>query len=306
MEQQFVQFPIQDTEKPRRSGSPVAWIVMGSTLAVAGYFFGLHSGTSLSDVSPAANAGSAAPDQADNSLPLGPRIGVNPGQNDLFTRARLSNELLYTDLQSFVCNEHMDRYKSRSSGADPRQIDTVNTQVSFENGVENYSDIHQNDRLRPSLSTLPGAWSEGEFGTLLRQTRALLSSQPVSIQDNSELSGVPASVYTFDVSGAESPWDLAVGTQQYRIPFRTNVWVAKSSGQMLKISRTTTAIPTQSGISQIQWGVVLKPIDLDGKTWLLPSSGEYSVAYQNSDHREWNTISFTDYRHYASRSVIHF
>lgn len=305
MGQHSVQFPIETSEKPRARSS-VGWIVLGGTLAVAGYFFGLYSAKDTADFSSGSSLASRAPAQADNTLPLGPRIGVNTAHDDLFARARLENELLYTDLQSFVCSEHMDRYKSHSSDEKPRQIDTVNTEVSFENGVESYSDIRRNDHLEPTLSSLSGAWSEGEFGTLLRQTRALLSSQPVSIQDNADLGGTPAAIYTFNVSGQESPWDLSVASQQYRVPFRTSVWVSKSTGQMMKIARTTTAIPPQTGISQIEWEVVLKPIDLDGKTWLLPNSGEYSVLYQNSNRREWNTISFSNYHHYASRSVIHF
>jgi hypothetical protein len=199
----------------------------------------------------------------------------------------------------------MDRYQSRLDGEKTRQIDTVNAQVSFENGTEAYSDIHQNNRMRPALSSLPGAWSEGEFGTLLRQTRALLSTQPVS-ESSADLDGTSSALYRFYVSAEDSPWDLNVASQQYRVPFRTDVWVSRSSGQILKISRTTTATPAGSGISEIQWSINLKPVNLDGKIWLLPNTGEYSVLYENSQHREWNTINFYNYHRYASQSVIHF
>ncbi|MGA8027940.1 MAG: hypothetical protein WB992_12430, partial [Bryobacteraceae bacterium] len=205
-----------------------------------------------------------------------------------------------------VCSEQMDRYQAQFNGGHPRRVDTVNAQLSFENGVENYTDIHQNNRQRASLSTIEGAWSEGEFGTLLRQTRALLGTQPVSLQTNTDLNGVPAALYSLEVSGTDSPWDLVVRAQQYRLPFRTKVWVSKASGQIMKIERTSEAIPHDVGISEIQWSVTLKPVQLDGKTWLLPNTGEYSVLYEHANHREWNVINFSDYHHYASRSVIHF
>jgi hypothetical protein len=299
MHELYPEIPIRKHEH-RPLSSNVIWVLACGALAITGYFYGLDKGRGSTTV---ALGTYHAPTTADNGLPIGPSINGNTAPNDLLARARLENELLYTDLQSFACNEHIDRFKIM--GEEPRQIDTVTAKVSFENGVENYSDIHENDRFRPSLSSLPGAWSEGEFGTLLRQTRALLSTQPIS-QGDTFINGAPTTIYTFNVSGEQSPWDLTVGSHEYRVPFRTDVWVSKASGQIVKIARTTTAIPSESGIAEIEWAVFMKPVDLEGKVWLLPSSGEYSVLYQNSKHREWNTITFTGYHRYASRSVIHF
>jgi hypothetical protein len=305
MEQVYLK-PRKQYSGHRPISSNVIWVLACGALAVTGYFYGLHNGSTGAVIPSNLSSGSRAPAQANDTLPLGPGVGENTAPGDLLARARLENELLYTDLQSFVCSEHMDRYQSHLNGEKSRQIDTVNAQVSFENGVENYSDVRQNNRPRPALSSIPGAWSEGEFGTLLRQTRALLSSQPISVQASTDLDGSPAAMYSFDVAGQESPWELAIASKGYRVPFRTNVWVAKTSGQIMKIARVSTAIPPDSGISEIQWSVMLKPVDLDGNKWLLPSSGEYSVLYENTKHREWNTISFSDYRRYASHSVIHF
>ena len=275
-------------------------------LLLGGYFYGVHRGSSLAVPGGYPGVGSSTPAQADNALPVAPSFGEKSAPGDLLARAQLENELLYTDLQSFVCSEHMDRYRGRLNGDNPHRIDTVNAQISFENGVENYSGIVQNGRQRAALTNLTGAWSEGEFGTLLRQTRALLSTQAVASATNADLNGTPAALYSVEVSGKDSPWDLTLNSQQYRVPFVTRVWVSKSSGQILQIARTSTAMPPDSGISEIQWSVNLKPVELEGKTWLLPNTGEYSVLYAQSNRREWNTIDFSDYHRYASRSVIHF
>jgi hypothetical protein len=60
------------------------------------------------------------------------------------------------------------------------------------------------------------------------------------------------------------------------------------------------------GISEIRWNVELKEVDLNGKAWLLPDTGEYAVLYQESGHREWNTMRFSDYHRYGSEVAIHF
>jgi hypothetical protein len=200
----------------------------------------------------------------------------------------------------------MDRYKGHLDGGHSSQIDTVSAQVSFENGVENYTGIQQNNRQRATLSSLPGAWSEGEFGTLLRQSSSLLASHPLASKTTSEINGEAAVIYAMEVSGQESPWSLYVGNQSYRMPFKTEVSVSQSSGRILEIVRTSEAVPPGSGISQIQWSVVLKPTPIDGKTWILPATGSYSVLYQQENRREWNVINFSDYHRYAASSVIHF
>jgi hypothetical protein len=225
---------------------------------------------------------------------------------DLMARVQIENELRYTDLQSFVCSEHMERFRARLNGENARQIDSVSAQVSFENGMENYSGIQQGNRQRASMSDIPGAWSEGEFGTLLRQTRTLLASEPLTQQAAADENGKPAVLFSLNVSGDESPWQLTVDSKKYRLPFRTDVLVDQATGRILVIKRTSTAMPPSLGISEIQWSVNLKPAQLDGREWLLPASGEYSILYQKTNRREWNQITFADYHHYTASSVMHF
>lgn len=221
-------------------------------------------------------------------------------------KVRLANELLYSDLQSFVCNERMDRYKGALGGVEARRIDTVFTKVSFENGVEHYTDVRQNNRSRAQISSISGAWSEGEFGTLLRQTQVLLGSQVVVLQGKTDLNGTATVVYRFEVSEQDSPWNLDVEGTHYHLPFRTDVWVASSSGQILKIERTSMAIPLETKISEVRWSVSLDTVELNGKSWLLPGTGEYEVSYEESHRREWNLMSFSDYRRYGSEVALHF
>jgi hypothetical protein len=225
---------------------------------------------------------------------------------DLLDRARAANEQLYSDLESFVCNEQIVRYKGALDAATGRQIDTVTARVSFENGEERYTQVRQNKRPRTDIAGLPGAWSEGEFGTLLRQTQVLLTTQPVTFLRDEELDGSPAAVYSFEVSEADSPWDLEVAREHYRVPFRTEVWVSPSSGQIVRIERASTTLSSASRISEIRWSVALAPVEMNGRTWLLPRTGEYSVAYQESGQREWNRMQFSDYHRYGSEASLRF
>lgn len=229
-----------------------------------------------------------------------------PAPGDLLDRARAANQQLYSELESFVCNEQILRYKGALDDAAGRRIDTVTARISFENGEETYTLVRQNKRPRAGIAGLPGAWSEGEFGTLLQQTQVLLSTQPVTFLRNDEVDGSPAALYGFDVSEADSPWDLEVAGVHYRVPFRTQVWVSPASAQILKIERSSTTLSAATHISEIRWTVALAAVEINGRSWLLPQSGEYSVSYAEAGQREWNLMHFSDYHRYGSEASLRF
>jgi hypothetical protein len=227
-------------------------------------------------------------------------------QNELLEKSRLANDDLYANLKSFVCQEEIRRFKGDMGGSKSRPIDRVSANLSFENGVERYYDIRQNSRSLASISALSGAWSEGEFGTLLQQTAQLLASQSVTFVESTTLAGNPAAIYRFNVSETESPWDLEVASKHYRIPFTTDVWISAANGEILKITRKSISIPEETRISEIDWDVTLDAVDLNGTTWRLPTAAAYSVSYVESKRREWNQMSFSGYRRYGSESLLRF
>lgn len=237
------------------------------------------------------------------------RIGLSSVANDemeILERARAANENLYSALQSFVCNEAISRFRGSMDGSSSHPLDTVTAKLSFERGVEQYSDVYQNNHQRAGISSLAGAWSEGEYGTLLIQTQQLLTTQTVSFETFGEVKGERAAIYHFDVSTEESPWDLLVGGRHYRLAFSTDVWISVESGEILKINRISQDIAAETHISEIQWGITLDRVSLSGRLWLLPTTGSYSVLYHGSHRREWNLISFSNYQRYGAQTALKF
>lgn len=195
---------------------------------------------------------------------------------------------VYTNLKSFVCEEHVDRFRNGKA------LDQVDASLSFENGEEQYSHIRQNGAARPSMSSLSGAWSEGEFGSLLRQTSELLKSVSVTAQQDGS--------YSFDVDESSSPWDLAVGGREYRIAFRTVITINPGA---IQIVRHSLRLPQSSGIRQLDWAVTLQQTKVNGDWWYLPSSAEYMVTY-SARHVEMNRLQFRNYRRYAAEVALRF
>jgi hypothetical protein len=223
---------------------------------------------------------------------------------EILEHARAAQSDVYSSLRSFVCQEQIDRFKGSLDGESGRPLDTVTARLSFESGVEQYTDVQQDKRPRSGMSSLTGAWSEGEFGTLLLQTQLLLSSQKVDFENFGDVKGQPAAIYHFDVSAEESPWDLAVNGHIYPLPFHTSVWISISTGEILKIDRRTLSLAPATHISEIQWVITLDRFNIEKKVWLLPATGTYAVLYNETQHREWNQISFNGYQRYGARAAI--
>ncbi len=218
----------------------------------------------------------------------------------------VGNRSTSAELKSFVCDEVITRYRLTSGSGRRHNIDRLTAQVSLEKGREDYSRVKQNGHRIPSLRNLKGAWSTGEYATLLEQTLDLLQSRQVTRQDKSLLDNSLVS-FGFEVSVQDSPWLFTFeGGREYKLPFRTKVWVSETSGEIVKILRTATELPPETGIAQLQWEVNLQWINLDGHAYLVPTKGRYEVRYKESSECYWNDLSFSNYNRYSALSKLSF
>ena len=224
----------------------------------------------------------------------------------LLDRVRASAERVFADLTNFVCGEQIERFRGSAHNPEGHRVDVITSQVSYFGNVEHYSDIFQNSKPLRQIDSLSGAWSEGEYGTILRETVTALRSRAIKFIAFSRLENKTAAVYGFDYGPADSPWDIAVSGSHYAIPFHSQVWASPETGNILRIDRIARDVPEETGIVGVNWAVMFGPKQADGKTFWLPTKGVYSVSYLNSDRHEWNEIAFSGYKRYSSEVVVRF
>jgi hypothetical protein len=232
--------------------------------------------------------------------------GARPSPVALLDRVRASAEHVFADLTNFVCAEQIERFRGSAHNPSGHRVDVITSQVSYVSNAEHYSDIFQNNKPLRQIGLLSGAWSEGEYGTILRETITALRSRAIKFIAFSTLEGKTAAVYGFDYTAADSPWDIAISGSHYTVPFHGQVWASPETGNILRIDRIARDVPPETGIAGVNWAVMFGPRQAEGKTFWLPSKGVYSVSYLNSDRHEWNEIAFSDYKHYSSDVVVHF
>ena len=133
-----------------------------------------------------------------------------------------------------------------------------------------------------------------------------MRAETILFEGEEQMNGEPSAVYSFHVGASESPWELLIESQVYRLPFQTRVWLSQSTGEILKVARLADAIPRSAGITTIEWSVSLRVVQLNGAEWLLPSSADYAVSYGERNRREWNHMSFENYHRYGSQVALNF
>lgn len=153
---------------------------------------------------------------------------------DLLSRARQSANEVYESLSSFVCRENIERFKGASHDVKGHRVDRITSMVSYENDIEHYTEILQNKKERLRIAGMSGAWTEGEYGTFLREARKTLNSRPLELLPGSVVDGAPAAVFMFDANDHDSPWDFATAERHYVLPFRGQIWVSPETGEILQ------------------------------------------------------------------------
>src|SRR5579885_11433 len=91
-----------------------------------------------------------------------------PQQDALIQRASEAALEFTETLPNYVCQEMMSRSQSETQPANWRPLDVVTMEVVYDQGKENYRNIAVNGKATTKpLSEIGGAYSTGEFGTIL-------------------------------------------------------------------------------------------------------------------------------------------
>ena len=199
----------------------------------------------------------------------------------------------------------MERFRAAHGESVGKPIDIITSNVSFENGRERYTEILQNNKERKSIASISGAWSEGEYATFLNETRKVLDSGVLKLQSVTSLNGEPAGLFSFEFDQANSPWDLQIGSKHYPVGFLFEMWVSLNRRHPSHIAIVHQHLASKL-IAEIDWLVDFGAFDVDGKTFMLPKDGVYSVTYLTSPKHEWNVLTFSDYHRFSSEVAIHF
>jgi hypothetical protein len=230
----------------------------------------------------------------------------NPRQ-EFIAKARAAATEFTAGLPNYFCQEMATRYVSESRPANWSVQDVISVALVYENGKESYKDFTINGKPTKKSPEESGAWSSGEFGTILADLFSPGSAADFKYSRDTSINHVAASVYDFKVARERSGWKIHVPGQFVLPAYRGSVWIDKQSFHVLRIEMQAKEIPEEFPLVSVETALDYDYISLGTpEKFLLPVHSEVLSCQRGSNFCERNAIDFRNYHKYAGESTIKF
>ncbi|HEY1241799.1 MAG TPA: hypothetical protein VGF16_14645 [Bryobacteraceae bacterium] len=237
------------------------------------------------------------------------QVPIAPRHEDALIQKAADAALEFTEtLPNYVVQEMMSRSESSGKPADWRPLDVVTMDVVYESGKENYKNIAINGKATSKpLSEIGGAYSTGEFGTMLIDLFAPATAAEFHPKGESRIAGATAKTYDFEVKRENSHWDLHFGPQTYSPTYSGSVWIDPSTGRVLRIEMQAKNLPKDFPADQVESATDYQYVRLGGtQQFLLPVHAETLSCQRGTSYCSRNTIDFRNYHKYTGESSVEF
>jgi hypothetical protein len=233
---------------------------------------------------------------------------VRRGAGDDLIRQATDAALEFTEaLPAYVCQEMVTRYQGDGKPVRWSPIDVVTMNVVYENGKEDYRDVQVNGKPRKSLEETGGAWSTGEFGTVLIDLFSPATAADFVFQRESRVNGISAKLYDFSVDREHSHWSIHMGSQSFDPPYKGSVWIDPKTARVMRIEMQAYGFPASFPTDHAESATDYQYIRLgDAKQYLLPVHAETLTCQRGSEYCSKNAIDFRNYHKYTGESSITF
>jgi hypothetical protein len=236
-------------------------------------------------------------------------LSVIPRQGDDLIRKATDAALDFTEsLPNYVCTELMTRYQSETARPNWQSIDIIGAEVIYENHKESYRNLTRNGRkLDKKMEELDGAWSTGEFGTVLIDLLSPATAADFHYKKDSRASGIVTKVYDFEVDHRHSHWQITMASQTYMPAYKGSVWIDPATARVLRIEMQAFGFPDNFPTDHVESATDYEYTRLgDARQYLLPVHSESLSCQRGTNLCSRNAIDFRNYHKYTGESTITF
>lgn len=257
---------------------------------------------------PAKAAAKPAPaPKVDVEKPAAPATPAVSARQAFIEKARAAAMAYMEGLPNYVCQENTTRYVSETRNPNWQVIDVVSAEVVYENRKESYRNLTINGKPTKKAPEDTGAWSSGEFGTILRNLFEPGTDADFKYAEDDRIAHQAAAIYKFSVERMRSSWKIWVPGQYILPSYKGSVWVDKQSANALRIEMQATDIPEEFPRIAVETAVDYDYISLGTpEKFLLPVRAEVLSCARGSNECERNVIEFRNYHKFTGESTIKF
>jgi len=230
-----------------------------------------------------------------------------PADDPIIEKAKQATVAFTEKLPNYVCKEFMARYESTRQPADWQALDVVSTDIVYEGGRESYRNIAVNGKpFQKGMEQMSGAWSTGEFGTMLLDLFAPWTAAEFHLRRRSTVAGVETRVYDFEVDRQHSQWHVQVASQSMLPAYKGSVWIEPATGKVLRLEMRARQLPERFPMDTVESAVDYDSVMIGGKKFLLPVHAETLACERGTSNCSRNAIDFRNYHKFESSSDITF
>ena len=233
---------------------------------------------------------------------------IVPRQDPTIEKAREIAATFTETLPNYYCQELIARFINTSHKTNWQAQDVVSAEVIFEDGRERYRNIKIDGKVaKKSMEELPGAWSTGEFGSVLADLFSTATAADFVFAKDDKASGLPARVYDFAVERSRSHWRIQAASQAISPAYAGSIWIDSKSHRVLRIEMEAKELPREFPFDKVESAVDYQYVRLGGEVqFLLPVHGETLSCQRGTSLCSRNVIDFRNYHKYTSESSITF
>ncbi|HXN45141.1 MAG TPA: DUF5666 domain-containing protein [Bryobacteraceae bacterium] len=230
-----------------------------------------------------------------------------PTDDPIIEKAKQATVAFTEKLPNYVCKEFMARYQSSRQPADWQALDVVSTDIIYEAGRESYRNIAVNGKpFSKGMEQMSGAWSTGEFGTMLLDLFAPWTAAEFHLRRRSTVAGVETRVYDFEVDHPHSHWHVQMASQSMLPAYKGSVWIEPATGKVLRLEMRARQLPERFPVDTVESAVDYDSVMIGGKKFLLPVHAETLACERGTSNCSRNAIDFRNYHKFESNSDITF
>jgi hypothetical protein len=218
--------------------------------------------------------------------------------------------LSYTaHLPDFLCNETVERFEDVGGKGNWDKKDVLGVRLSYLDHAEDYHLTTVNGHpTTQSFQSMRGAWSQGEFGSLMLGIFDLNSHTRFTWDHWTHLRKRATQVYSYRVKTSDSHYKLAFGTgpipSEVLVGQEGLVYLDGETNDIVRLTDRAVDIPVDFPVRQAVRVLDYAPQDVGGKQYVLPLHAEVRMG-TGYIHTK-NEVSFSGFRKFQGESTITF
>jgi hypothetical protein len=212
-------------------------------------------------------------------------------------------------LPDFLCNENVERFEDLAGKGNWEKKDVLGVRLSYLDHAEEYHLMTLNGHpTTQSFKSVRGAWSQGEFGSMMLEVFDPDSHAQFRWDHWTHLRKRATQVYSYRIRQSASHYKLEYGTggipNTVIVGLEGTVYLDGETKDIVRLTNRAVDIPLDFAVRQAITVLDYAPQDVGGKQFVLPLHAEVRMGtgYMHTK----NEVIFSGFRKFQGESTITF